>query len=265
MHFEIPSDEGLPIRGDIHAPQDPRALVVIVHGFKGFKDWGFFPWLAEWLCDERLVAVRFNLSRSGIGETADSFDRLDLFRDDTYSIQIADVLNVARHVQAKFRELPLFLLGHSRGGGVALLAATKLRNLTGVVTWSSIARADRWDAETKKTWRAGGSLEVVNQRTKQVMPMSTAILDDYESHKRRLDILAAAAKLQVPLLAIHGAGDESVPMEESKQIAAAARDASLLIIERASHTYNSIHPLVNIPTALTIAATVSAHFCIAYS
>ena len=265
MHFEIESAEGLPIRGDIHAPRDARALVLIVHGFKGFKEWGFFPYLAETLCAERLAAVRFNLSRSGIGENPDTFDRLDLFRDDTYSTQIDDVLAVARHIQPKFRGLPTFTLGHSRGGGVALLAAAKIKDLTGVITWSSIARADRWDEATKQKWRADGTLDVVNQRTKQVMPMSTAILDDFEKHKRRLDILDATKKLKVPLLVIHGGNDESVPAEESKEIAAAARDASLMIISGASHTYNAIHPLVTVPTALSLAATVSAHFCNAHS
>ena len=49
MQFTIDSREGLPIRGDLDAPDEARALVVIVHGFKGFKDWGFFPWLADHL------------------------------------------------------------------------------------------------------------------------------------------------------------------------------------------------------------------------
>src|SRR5438477_11920153 len=49
MKFEIASDEGLPIRGDIDAPPEARALVMVVHGFKGFKGWGFFPWVAETL------------------------------------------------------------------------------------------------------------------------------------------------------------------------------------------------------------------------
>ena len=47
MQFTIESSEGLPIRGDLESTGGARALVVIVHGFKGFKDWGFFPWVAE--------------------------------------------------------------------------------------------------------------------------------------------------------------------------------------------------------------------------
>ena len=242
--FEISSREGLPIRGDIDAPPKARAAVVIVHGFRGFKDWGFFPWLSEHLCASGAVAVRFNMSRSGIGERNDSFDRPDLFRDDTYTIQVHDLLDVVSYTQSRFRGLPLFLLGHSRGGGVALLAAREAEDLAGVITWSAISRADRWD---------------------EIEASSTAVLADFEANRQRLDILDSASRLAVPLLAIHGASDGSVPAEESRAIVSRTTDASLMIIDGATHTYNAIHPLVHVPRALEFAAAVSAHFVAAYS
>ncbi|HUP45184.1 MAG TPA: alpha/beta fold hydrolase [Thermoanaerobaculia bacterium] len=259
MKFTVESSEGLPIRGDLHLPEDARALVVIAHGFKGFKDWAFFPWLAEHLAGHRLAVCRFNMSRSGIGESPESFDRLDLFADDTYSEQIADLVSATAYAQGR-SDLPTFLLGHSRGGGIALLTADLIPNLAGVITWSAIARADRWDDATKKRWRADGFLDVVNQRTKQVMRMSTAILDDYEANRDKLDILGAASRLHVPLLVVHGGRDESVPVEESAAIAAAAPEVSRLILHSAGHTYNAIHPLIHIPAQLTCAAEVTAHF-----
>src|SRR5437773_11577735 len=101
MQFTILSDEGLPIRGDLDMPPDARALVVIVHGFKGFKDWGFFPWLADMLCSDRAAVCRFNMSRSGIGESTETFERLDLFADDTYSAQVDDLLAVVQWCRAR--------------------------------------------------------------------------------------------------------------------------------------------------------------------
>jgi len=260
MHFTIDSDEGLPIRGDLDAPEQPRALIVVVHGFKGFKDWGFFPWLAQHLCRHRFAVCRFNMSRSGIGDDPETFGRLDLFADDTYSIQLADLRAVVQHAQQRFPMLPTFLLGHSRGGGVALLGAAEVPRLEGVVVWSPIARAGRWDDDTKRIWRASGSLDVVNQRTKQVMRMSPAILDDYDAHAEQLDVLAAARRLTVPLLVLHGGKDDSVPPGEGRLIAQHCVDSSLVVIHEASHTYNAIHPLVNIPFELLLAAEVSAHF-----
>ncbi len=260
--FDIRSGEGLPIRGDVESPRSPRALVVIVHGFKGFKDWGFFPWLAEHLCNHGFAAARFNMSRSGIGEEPDEFGRLDLFSDDTYSTQIADLVAVTRHLQKP--GLPTFLLGHSRGGGVALLAASQLR-LKGVITWSAISTADRWDDDTKRKWRADGALDIVNARTGQLMRMSPRMLDDYDANAEKLNILEAARSLPVPLLVIHGGRDESVPVEEARVIASRPREGALLVIDRAGHTMNAIHPLVHVPRELVYAAEVSAHFIDVYA
>lgn len=265
MHFTIPSDEDLPIRGNLEIPERPQALVVVVHGFKGFKDWGFFPWLAQHLTAHRVAVCRFNMSRSGIGDDPESFDRLDLFADDTYSKQLADLRRVVAHVRAAVPDLPLFLLGHSRGGGVALLGAEDVPRLAGVIVWSPIARVDRWDDALRTQWRESGYIDNVNARTKQNMRMSTAILDDCESHRERLDILAATRKLEVPLLVVHGGRDESVPVEEGRRIAAVAPEACLTVIHRAGHTFNAIHPLIHVPFELVAAAEVSAHFVQSYS
>jgi pimeloyl-ACP methyl ester carboxylesterase len=264
MEFTIDSSEGLPIRGNLDVPQHPRALVVVVHGFKGFKDWGFFPWLGEALCRERFAVCRFNMSRSGIGENPEAFDRLDLFADDTYSTQVADLRAVIAHVHEQFR-LPVFLLGHSRGGGVALLGARDVPLLRGVITWSAIARVDRWDEATKAEWRRDGGRDFLNARTQQNMRVSTRILDDYEANRERLDILAAAGTLDVPLLVIHGARDESVPVAESGEIATRHTDSAHIIIARAGHTYNAIHPLVTVPKELTLATIVTSRFVAAYA
>jgi pimeloyl-ACP methyl ester carboxylesterase len=263
VNFTIDSREGLPIRGDFDIPEGARALVVIAHGFKGFKDWGFFPWLSEYLCRERAAVCRFNMSRSGIGENAETFERLDLFADDTYSAQIADLLDVVLWCQARV-DLPTFLLGHSRGGGMVLLAAEKVEKLCGVVTWNSISRLERWDEATKARWRRDGYQDVINARTKQVMRMSTRMLEDYEAHRAQLDILGAVVRLEVPLLVVHGGRDESVSASESREIAAYSRDAALVGIGNATHTFNAIHPLVNVPDELSLAAAVTARFVTVY-
>lgn len=265
MHFTIPSDEGLPIRGEFDVPSAPRALVVVVHGFKGFKDWGFFPYLAESLCEAHFVACRFNMSRSGIGENPETFERLDLFAEDTYSRQLADLRAVVAHAHETFPFLPIFLVGHSRGGGVALLGAAGVPHLRGIVTLSAIANVDRWDDATKARWRADGFIDVINSRTGQNMRMTTAILEDYEADPARFDILAAAGRLRCPLLVLHGERDESVPVEESALIAKRASDATRVVIASASHTYNAIHPLIHVPFPLAMAVTLTTKFVTAYS
>jgi pimeloyl-ACP methyl ester carboxylesterase len=95
--------------------------------------------------------------------------------------------------------------------------------------------------------------------------MSSAMLDDVEANAARLDVGAAVGRLKVPLFVVHGARDESVPVDEADVIASHAVDVSKMIIRTASHTYNAIHPLVHVPAELSLAAEVAAHFCNAYA
>jgi uncharacterized protein len=260
-HFALESAEGLPIRGSLDLPEAAHALVVVVHGFKGFQEWGFFPWLSATFASEGIAACRFDMSRNGVGESSDTFDRLDLFENDTYSIQLSDLAAVNAYLDSSgLDELPRFFLGHSRGGAIALLGAAERENLSGVITWSSIASVDRWDAATKENWRRSGSMVVENARTRQRMPMSTAILEDVERHRERLDVLAAAARVSAPLLVVHGKADESVSPEESRSIVQAARDASLVLIQGGSHTFGAIHPLIDVPLPLRLAMRVTSRF-----
>jgi pimeloyl-ACP methyl ester carboxylesterase len=259
MNFTLTSAEGLPIRGNLDAPPDAEALVIVVHGFKGFKDWAFFPWVAATLVEQRFAVCRFNTSRSGIGDHPETFDRLDLFADDTYAVQLSDLNIVVKHAQ-KQAHLPTFLLGHSRGGGVALMGAADVPNLHGVIAWNPIAHADRWDEATKKRWRSDGFTEFENARTKQMMRLSTRVLDDLSRH----DILGAARQLEVPLLAIHGGRDETVAPSESIEIAEAARDAARVMIRTATHTFNAVHPFKRTPRQLVMAMAVTLRFIAAH-
>jgi pimeloyl-ACP methyl ester carboxylesterase len=260
--FEIVSGEGLPIRGVVEIPEEPVALVVTVHGFKGFKDWGFFPWTSASFADSHIASCRFDMSRCGITEGSETFDRLDLFADDTYSVELADLARVVAHARAShgLGKLPLFLFGHSRGGAVAILAARELADVAGVITWSAISTLLRWDDAMVAQWRRDGFLEVENARTKQTMRISTRLLDDLDAHRERLDLNQALRELRLPMLVMHGAADESVPVEEADVIAHATHNASMVVIESASHTYGAIHPLVHVPRDLRLAMAITRQF-----
>ena len=58
-------NEGEIIRGDVRYAEGPapRTAIIVVHGFKGYKDWGFFPHLCERLAIAGHAVVSFNFSR----------------------------------------------------------------------------------------------------------------------------------------------------------------------------------------------------------
>jgi dienelactone hydrolase len=236
--------------------------VVVCHGFKGFMEWGFFPALASLLAERGFVVVRFNLSGAGMRPGDERVTDEKAFRENTHSRELEELLAVLAAVGREIapglvEPARLGLFGHSRGGGNAILAAAHplwRERVRAVVTWAAIAGVDRFSPEQKEAWRRDGELPVVNARTGQRLALGRALLDDVESQRERLDILAAAARLTAPWLIVHGEDDESVPAADARRLdEQAASLHELLLIPGANHTFGSRHPFTG-PTSHLIAA-----------
>ena len=205
----------------------PRPAVVVVPGFKGFKDWGMFPPFADRLARAGLSAVSLNPSGSGVDDAGD-FTLVERFGPNTYSAELDDTLEVvealARGALGVAPPSSIGLVGHSRGGGVGVLAAAEDRRITALATWAAISSVERWSPEEQRAWREAGVKEIVNARTGQRLPLYPDVLDDIDSHAAvRLDILGAAGRLAIPWLIVHGAEDESVSSLEAEALHAAAK------------------------------------------
>jgi pimeloyl-ACP methyl ester carboxylesterase len=251
--FELEGADAAPLRGEVRTgtAREGGPAVVICHGFKGFKDWGFFPHLATRLARAGMTAVSFNFSGSGIGADGESFSEPERFGHATFSNDLADLGRViAALVSGALAEnlappRTLGLFGHSRGGAAAILFAADHRNCGCLVTWAAIADTMRWDSGTIQRWRADGKLDVVNTRTGDVLPLYTDVLDDLEAHGSvQLNIERAARALAVPWLIVHGDADESVPVTDAIRLHKAAENAvtELIVIEGGSHTFGARHP-----------------------
>ncbi|UCD23218.1 MAG: alpha/beta fold hydrolase [Gemmatimonadota bacterium] len=250
--FELVGSDGGPLRGEVRTAGggEDRPAVVICHGFKGFKDWGFFPRLAERLATAGMTAVSFNFSGSGVGPDGESFSEPERFGRCTYTNDLADLATVTNALTNGdlLEGMPgtehYGLFGHSRGGGIAVLHAALQPAVGALVTWAAIAKLLRWDVETIERWRATGKQEVRNARTGEILTLYTNMLDDIESNRDLLDIPKAAAAIEAPWLIIHGADDESVPVAEARQLMDCAKPSSaeLKIISGGKHTLGAKHP-----------------------
>jgi dienelactone hydrolase len=243
---------------------EARPAVVIVHGFKGFKDWGFFPPLAERLARAGFTAVSFNMSGSGV-DAAGRPTLPERFSRNTYGAELADLAAVIDALAdgrlGAASPTAIGLVGHSRGGGIAVLQAARDRRVRALVTWAAIGDVGRWDSRERQEWRARGHLDVVNTRTGQVIPLSTAVLDEIESAAPELDIQGAAASITVPWLIIHGTADDAVSVEDAIRLArASGRDSTRLVtIPGGNHGFGAGHPWappVDAPIHQVLDATV---------
>ena len=226
----------------------PRPAVLVLHGFKGFKDWGMFPVLAERIARAGMTAVSFNLSGSGVDDGGD-FSFPDRFGHATFSGDLRDLDTVVVALSEGGLGVPtptsIGIVGHSRGGGVAVLHTAYDARVRGLATWSAVSTVARWSPEEIEQWRSEGALQILNSRTGQVLPLYTDALDDIEQNgASSLNITAAAAQITVPWLIVHGAEDETVPAREADALVKANRrgDSQLLRIEGAGHTFGAVHP-----------------------
>jgi pimeloyl-ACP methyl ester carboxylesterase len=223
----------------------PTPVVVLMHGFKGFKDWGFFPPLADRLARAGFAVVSYNASGSGVDHDG-NFSYPERFGHNTFSAELSDARTVLDAVDAGRLDLAtptsVGLVGHSRGGGIAVLITAEQQRISCLVTWAAIASPFRWPSETRRRWRESGALAVTNQRTGAVLPLYSDMLDDVEQNAAVLDIQAAAARISVPWLVLHGTTDETVPLEEGEALAASASRPQFIKIERGSHTFGAVHP-----------------------
>lgn len=250
--FELSSRAGDPIRGDVRGRADVNdgAAIVVCHGFKGFKDWGFFPYVCEQLAERTgYPVVSFNFSLNGIGNDLRSFTELEMFARNTFSRELDDLKVVLDAIAAG--RLPglnarsrFGLLGHSRGGVSTIITSAEDDRVDALVTWSSVSHVDRWDEGQRAEWRRSGQIEVLNARTGQMMPLGIGLLEDVEENRERLDVLAAVSRLSVPYLILHGSRDESVSVSEAEEIRAAHPGDAVRLerIDGAGHTFGAVHP-----------------------
>jgi pimeloyl-ACP methyl ester carboxylesterase len=246
--IEVAGSAGRPVRGTIHGPAD-APIVLVAHGFKGFRGWGCWPWVCDQLAATGLQAIRFDFSHNGVEET--DFDRLDLFLLDTPTRHQEDLRALVDALPG-----PVGILGHSRGGGDAILFAAQEPRVAAVATLASVATTRFEPAGYELELRTRGYFPMPNARTKQIMPIGREAFED----GRRHDIEAAAGALTSPLLLIHGESDESVPIEALERLHAAQPRAQVLRVPDAGHTFGAVHPWQGPTPALEMATQAAVAF-----
>lgn len=228
----------------------PKPLVIFVHGFKGFKDWGHFDLVAKAFAEQEFVFVKFNFSHNGT--TPDhplEFADLEAFGNNNYCIELDDLEKVIDWT-LKYKDLSgnmdpekVYLVGHSRGGGISILKASEDSRIKKLVTWASVSNfLDRNKKLTIDTWKEKGVVYSFNSRTKQQMPLYVQFYDTLMANRERLNIIRSAKKLSIPFLIIHGTKDEAVSVKDAEELRYAAPHSELLLIPDANHTFGAHHP-----------------------
>lgn len=267
--FIIPGAEGKPILADLtyhyDRPDDP--LVIFVHGFKGFKDWGTHNMVAEYFAKKNFRYLKFNFSHNGTTpENPIDFADLGLFSDNTFTKEFYDldqVITFACSGQKFNVPQNITLIGHSRGGGIATIQAANDSRINNLITWAAIADfSSLWKREQIQEWREKGVIYTFNTRTKQNTPLKVNLLYDLEKHRKEYNILDAAARLKKPWLIIHGDEDENVLLTDAQLLQDQNKDAEFMIIPYSNHVFGASHPYTKeeMPLQLQLVCEKSIEF-----
>ena len=240
-------------------------IVVFIHGFMGFKDWGAWNLVQDFFTSHGFGFCKFNLSHNG-GTIDNGIDFPDeeSFGKNTYSKELNDVFCVLDWIDSQgILYKKIHLIGHSRGGGIALLAAKNDKRINSVNSWSGISDiGSRFPiGKELEEWKTKGVRYVQNGRTKQNLPQYYSLYEDFNQNQEILNIENACRNLKIPACIIHGDADTSVPLREGKANANRL-NVSLHIIENSDHVFGASHPWLGekLPERLKLVCDISLDF-----
>jgi pimeloyl-ACP methyl ester carboxylesterase len=250
--LSIEGTEGDSINADLRTihPGRARPLVIICHGFLGYKRWGFFPYLSERIAAAGFHALTFSFSMNGVDEETGRIARPDEFAANTVSGEIRDLETVCRFARSGALPHPVTgngwgLVAHSRGGAVALLVSPRVPEIGSIVTWATPSRLDRYSERRKKLWKRQGALVFQDPRADIPLRLDYAYYEDIERNREEFDLPRVAASLDIPHLMVHGERDAAVTVGEMGKLHPGGLPGAtrLEIIPGCSHTFGIKHPM----------------------
>jgi dipeptidyl aminopeptidase/acylaminoacyl peptidase len=233
----------------------PKPLILHIHGFKGFKDWGYFNQLAEFAARNGFVFIKMNFSHNGTTpENPLDFVDLEAFGTNNFSIEQSDMSTVIDYIfsgdfDVDKNELDLgrfYLTGHSRGGAAVILKGYYDKRVKAVASWAGINNLTTYfNANEIDDWKENGVIYIENSRTKQQMPLYYQLVEDYEKNKDVFNLPHIIKNFMKPLCIIHGSEDPTVPVRVAYLTQKWNPNIELHIIEGADHVFNGGHPWAN--------------------
>ena len=197
------------------SPRDPRHLVLIGHGLTANMNRPFLKALAEALAAGGFHALRWSWSGNG-GSEGD-------FRDSCLTREVAELRAIVD--QAEAAGFTVSYAGHSMGGAVGVMAAAQDARLRHLICLAPMVETARFlDAEF-----AGVTPDTGCMWDEPDCPLSSTFANDLRAIG---STLAAAEKLSLPMLIIHGQQDDLVPVAEAAALYhASLREHSVSLVQ----------------------------------
>jgi len=222
-------DDGIRLSAVLEKPDgDGRCpLVILLHGFTSAKDRPHNILAAAAMREAGCATLRFDLY--GHGESGGEFRKHTLYKWISNTMAVIDYARGLGYTD-------LYLSGHSQGGLVAALAAgmeaDRVRGL--------ILRAPAF--MIPQAARDGGMLGYTfdPDRIPDSMPVIKGLVLDgnYIRVAQTIHAEEAADRYKGPVLILHGDGDDTVPLEDSRRMARRYRNCELAVMTGETHHFD---------------------------
>jgi dienelactone hydrolase len=253
--FVLQGSKGKPILLDITFSNEntleEKAVIIFCHGFKGFKDWGTFNLIAEWFAQNGFVFAKFNFSHNGttLSHPTD-FMAVEDFGNNNFLFELNETKSVINFMldyqfaEFKIDKNNISIIGHSRGGGTAILAGAQHHAIKKIIGWAPVHEFLKyWDDEIVEKIKRDKVLWIENARTKQRLPMYYQYWENYGNNLDQLHIPTFVQQLTKHLLVLHGKSDEALDFKHSEEIKSwNFSKVSLELFENMNHTFGGKHP-----------------------
>lgn len=222
----------LPLRRWLPEGDRPDAVILALHGFNDYSNAFSAP--AAWLTQQNLVVFAFD--QRGFG---DAPDRGYWHSETALTGDVATALDV---LGQRYPGTPLYLMGVSMGGAVALASLTDSR-VTNAVSGTILLAPAIWGASTQPWWQRSGLWLFAHtvpwmrptgqglgiQASDNIEMLRSLGRDPKIIKKTRVDAvyglvklmdsaLLAGQKLRTPALILYGAKDEVIPPKPTRQM-----------------------------------------------
>lgn len=258
------------INADIRYNNDgkKKPVVVFLHGFKSYKDWGFIPQVCKEFATSGAIAFNFDFSQNGIVDSRKPKFDPEIFRKQTITKMMEDATIVVNYIRTNMAEITedqfngnIHLVGHSLGGAVSILAASKYRlKVDRIILWNSIAKLDRNTERQKEQWVKNKSIEIKIEGCDQALPLDVSYLTDKEILGNDA-ILEAISKIKQNILIVQAKEDLTTKLKEAKLLKEHAKEkAKLFVIENSGHTFGIKNKFEHVTPSLAEAIERSIAF-----
>ena len=268
--FSISLGDGV-LHGDLHyAGHTSCPILLIIHGFRGSKNWGFFPTIAEEFAQNGSIVLTWNMSLNGYSKNSQYIDQPDNFARNTITQEMVDTQSIIDSILQDDRIISgdirshwngdIHVLGHSRGGGIGILISAKNPSIKKLALWNTISRFGRFTERQKKLWSETGTFPIDETEDGIIIAMNYTYISDLEFHSDEYSPLRAITEVSADILIVHAEQDMTVPIREAHALQEKSHSAHMHSIPQAGHIFGCTHPFTEMTSSLRDAIDTTTAF-----